>query len=122
LTLLFEQPLSQAQARAYLEGWASLVNESRLTCFDSLLTTLDERFDEITNDFLDRPSSGLVEGLNPKIKVLKRRCDGIFSCTPVSTASPRPGGLPLIRVRMTPPRYRGNPGKNGRADLVHPDL
>jgi transposase len=79
LTLIFEQPLSKAQARAYLEGWASLVKESRLTCFDSLLATLDERFDEITNDFLDRPSSGLVEGLNPKIKVLKRRCDGIFS-------------------------------------------
>jgi transposase len=79
LTLIFEQPLSKARARDYLEAWASLVKDSGLTCFDRFLTTLDERLDEITNDFLDRQSSGFVEGLNNKIKVLKRRCYGIFS-------------------------------------------
>ena len=35
--------------------------------------------DEITNYFLDRESSGFVEGLNNKIKVLKRRSYGIFT-------------------------------------------
>jgi transposase len=79
LTLLFEQPLSKRRARAYLEAWASLVKDSGLTCFDSFLTTLNERLDEITHYFLDRQSSGFVEGLNNKIKVLKRRCYGIFS-------------------------------------------
>jgi transposase len=79
LTLIFEQPLSKARARDSLEAWASLVKDSGLTCFDRFLTTLDERLDEITNDFLDRQSSGFVEGLNHKIKVLKRRCYGIFS-------------------------------------------
>jgi transposase len=79
LTLIFDEPLTQAKARDYLAGWASLVKESGLTCFDSFLTTLDERLDEITNYFLDRQSSGFVEGLNNKIKVLKRRCYGIFS-------------------------------------------
>jgi len=68
LTLIFDEPLTKAQARDYLEGWASLVKESGLTCFDSFLTTLDERLDEITNYFLDRQSSGFVEGLNNKIK------------------------------------------------------
>ena len=33
--------------------------------------------DEITNYFLDRQTSGFVEGLNNKIKVIKRRCYGI---------------------------------------------
>ena len=79
LTLIFNEPLTKAKARDYLEGWASLVKDSGLTCFDSFLTTLDERLDEITNYFLDRQSSGFVEGLNNKIKVLKRRCYGIFS-------------------------------------------
>ena len=35
--------------------------------------------DEITNYFVDRNNSGFVEGLNNKIKVLKRRCYGIFN-------------------------------------------
>jgi transposase len=34
-------------------------------------------FEEITNYFVSRLSSGWVEGLNNKIKVLKRRCYGI---------------------------------------------
>ena len=32
---------------------------------------------EITNYFRDRWTSGFVEGLNNKIKVLKRRCYGL---------------------------------------------
>ena len=35
--------------------------------------------DEITNYFLARETSGFVEGLNNKIKVVKRRCYGIFN-------------------------------------------
>lgn len=35
--------------------------------------------EEITNYFTDRQSSGFVEGLNNKIKVIKRRCYGIFN-------------------------------------------
>jgi transposase len=79
LTLLFEEPLAKRRARAYLDAWASLVKDSRLTCFDSFLTTLDSRLEAITNYFLDRQSSGFVEGLNNKVKVLKRRCYGLFS-------------------------------------------
>ncbi|MEE4376289.1 MAG: transposase, partial [Candidatus Competibacteraceae bacterium] len=37
--------------------------------------------DEITNYFLDRQTSGFVEGFNNKIKVLKRRCYGLFNLT-----------------------------------------
>jgi transposase len=41
------------------------------------LTTLETYLDEITNYFLRRDSSGFVEGLNNKVKVLKRRCYGL---------------------------------------------
>jgi transposase len=40
---------------------------------------LDNWWEEITNNFIDRASSGFVEGLNNKLKVLKRRCYGIFN-------------------------------------------
>ncbi|MCX5965017.1 MAG: transposase, partial [Cyanobacteria bacterium] len=39
---------------------------------------LDHWLDEITNYFIDRQTSGFVEGFNNRIKVLKRRCFGIF--------------------------------------------
>jgi transposase len=35
--------------------------------------------DEIANYFLARLNSGFVEGLNNKIKTIKRRCYGIFN-------------------------------------------
>ena len=41
--------------------------------------TLDKWIDEITNYFIDRQTSGFVEGLNNKIKVIKRRCYGILN-------------------------------------------
>lgn len=37
------------------------------------------RKDEMTHYFLERHTSGFVEGLNNKIKVIKRRCYGILN-------------------------------------------
>ena len=53
------------------------VKNSGLTCFDKFLATLEHRMDIITNYFTNRTTSGWVEGLNNKIKVLKRRCYGL---------------------------------------------
>lgn len=78
LTSIFELPLSQAEAKQRLRAWKQLVQESELDCFDSFLSTLDKRLEEITNYFVERKNSGFVEGLNNKIKVIKRRCYGIF--------------------------------------------
>jgi hypothetical protein len=36
---------------------------------------------EFRNYFINRQTSGFVEGLNNKIKVIKRRCYGIFNIT-----------------------------------------
>ena len=79
LTSIFELPLSKAEAKQRLRVWKQLVQESELDCFDSFLSTLDKRLEEITNYFVDRKNSGFVEGLNNKIKVIKRRCYGIFN-------------------------------------------
>lgn len=39
--------------------------------------------DEITHYFLHRQNRGLIEGLNNKLKVLKRRGYGIFNLGPL---------------------------------------
>ncbi|MBF6650800.1 transposase [Methylobacter sp. BlB1] len=50
-----------------------------LKCFSPFVTTLANWRDEITNYFSRRETSGFVEGLNNKIKVIKRRCYGIYN-------------------------------------------
>lgn len=79
LTAIFEQPLSKDKAQIEIHTWVQRVRDSNLTCFDAFLGTLDHWFDEITNYFVLRLTSGFVEGLNNKIKVLKRRCYGLFN-------------------------------------------
>ena len=79
LTSIFELPLSKAEAKQRLLAWKQLVQESELDCFDTFLSTLGKRLDEITNYFVARKNSGFVEGLNNKIKVVKRRCYGILN-------------------------------------------
>lgn len=79
LTAIFEQDLTKEEAFREIRDWQMRVVESELTCFDGFLKTLNTYMDEITNYFLNRHTSGFVEGLNNKIKVLKRRCYGIFN-------------------------------------------
>jgi transposase len=79
LTAIFEQPLSKKVATEKIKAWCKQVKESDLTCFDAFLTTLDNHFDYITNYFIKRLNSGFVEGFNNKVKIIKRRCYGIFN-------------------------------------------
>ena len=51
--------------------------KSRLRCFDTFINTLAHWWKEILNYFVDRETSGFVEGFNNKIKVLKRRSYGL---------------------------------------------
>jgi transposase len=79
LTDIFEEDISKEKARRKIKSWMKKVEKSELTCFDKFLTTLENRMNEITNYFYDRHSSGFVEGMNNKIKVIKRRCYGILT-------------------------------------------
>lgn len=74
LTDIFESPISKTEATQRLDTWQQEVRESGLRCFDSFLTTLNNWGHEITNYFLERLNSGFVEGLNNKLKTIKRRC------------------------------------------------
>jgi transposase len=77
LTAIYESRLSKGQGKRKLRGWMRHVANRKLTCFDRFLGTLETRFEEITNYFVGRRTSGFVEGLNNKLKVIKRRCYGI---------------------------------------------
>jgi len=81
LTAIFEMRLIKEEAKKRLLKWADKVRRSVLTCFDQFLKTLDNWLDEIVNYFVDRLSSGFVEGLNNKVKTIKRRCYGILRVT-----------------------------------------
>jgi transposase len=79
LTAIFEQAISKTVAQRKIQAWMRRVKKSGLKCFDEFLKTLEHWWEEITNYFIDRANSGFVEGLNNKLKVLKRRCYGIFN-------------------------------------------
>lgn len=81
LTAIFETEQSKESAQLALQQWMGKVRKSGLQCFDSFLGTLEDWLDEITNYFINRLTSGFVEGFNNKVKVLKRRCYGITNLT-----------------------------------------
>lgn len=78
LTKIFNQPLTQRQAKRKIKQWIKSVEKSELKCFDTFIKTLRKLWNEILNYFINRLNSGFVEGLNNRIKVIKRRCYGIF--------------------------------------------
>lgn len=77
LTAIFETNHTKESGTLAIKHWIKQVGQSGLSCFDSFLTTLGNWIDEITNYFINRQTSGFVEGFNNKVKVLKRRCYGI---------------------------------------------
>ena len=78
LTDIFDDDHTKETATTAIQAWCQRVRTRQIREFDACLTTLDNWLDEITNYFLERQTSGFVEGFNNRIKVLKRRCYGIF--------------------------------------------
>jgi len=79
LTQLFNTHVSRDEALVKIREWIMEVKRSKLTCFNKFLKTLNQYRHEIANYFIDRNNSGFVEGLNNKVKVLKRPCYGIYN-------------------------------------------
>jgi len=77
LSAIFEMSLTQDEALTRFKCWQKKVKRSGLSCFNSFLKTLDKWRNEIANYFIKRLSSGFVEGLNNRIKTIKRRCYGL---------------------------------------------
>jgi transposase len=79
LTAIFDAPVSKRTAQTKLREWIEHVAASGVQCFDDFIKTLKRLWEPITNYFVARKNSAFVEGLNNKIKVLKRRCYGLFN-------------------------------------------
>ena len=79
LTDLFERHDTKAGAKCAIRAWCKRVRQSGLVEFESFLGTIERWMDEITNYFQGRQTSGFVEGFNNRVKVLTRRCYGIFN-------------------------------------------
>jgi len=79
LTKLFDANIPRQVAARRMRRWVNRVKNSGITCFDKFIKTLNKHWPIILNYFNDRVTSGFVEGLNNKIKVIKRRCYGIFN-------------------------------------------
>jgi transposase len=77
LTVIFDTARSKADGLRRIHFWRQRVVRSGLTCFDAFLKLLDSWLDLIVNYFIDHQTSSFVEGLNNKLKVLKRRCYGL---------------------------------------------
>ena len=73
---IFEADLTAEQAAPKLEAWMLTIQTSGLTKLSKFVAMLKSRFEHILNYFHDRLTSGMVEGLNNKIKVIKRDAYG----------------------------------------------
>ena len=78
LTHIFNTHHNRKSAIAKLDRWMSRIEKSELRCFSTFLKTLRKYKNSIANYFKIRATSSFVEGLNNKIKVIKRRCYGFF--------------------------------------------
>ena len=81
LTEIFNKNINKQEASKLIKQWIKEISESDQTCFDKFISTLNKNWDDILNYFhrKQKKNSGFIEGLNNKIKVIKRRCYGIFN-------------------------------------------
>lgn len=73
-TAIFDHNPDRATDQTRPQLWPEQVKASGLSCFDKFLNTLHHWQDGILNYFKGGHTSGFVEGLNNKLKLLKHRC------------------------------------------------
>ena len=78
LTQIFNRHSKRKTAMTKINRWIESVEKSDLKIFNTFIKTLTKYKSSIANYFKARKNSGFVEGLNNKIKVMKRRCYGFF--------------------------------------------
>ena len=74
LRQIFEYPSTKEKAIQRLQKWSRIAQKEHL--FPKFLKTLSNWMDKIANYFRQRTTSGMVEGINNKIKLIKRRAFG----------------------------------------------
>ena len=78
LTIIYNAHHKKETAQRKMEQWVKKVESSSVNCLDTFVKTLLNYLDYISNYFIQRETSGFVEGINNKVKVIKRRCYGIY--------------------------------------------
>lgn len=77
LTHIYNTHHRKPKAQRKIKQWLDKVNSSEVNCLNTFIKTLEKYNDPIANYFGKRHSSGWVEGINNKVKVIKRRCYGL---------------------------------------------
>ena len=78
LTEIFDRLYDPKGAKCAIRAWCKRVGQSQISQFNSFIKTIETWLESIANYFLERLTSSFVEGFNNRVKVLKRRCYGIF--------------------------------------------
>lgn len=74
---IFEEETSRSKAKARLHVWRRRVRRTRLKSLEGFLSTLDNWEEWILNYFSSgKITNGVVEGINNKLKLIKRRAYG----------------------------------------------
>jgi transposase len=73
---IFETITDREQARSALLDWIKQVEKQSVTALQSFLVTLKNWFELILNYFVERWTNAFAEGINNKIKLIKRRAFG----------------------------------------------
>jgi transposase len=74
---IFEEETSRSKAKARLHAWEKRVRRTGLQSLDGFLSTLDNWEEWILNYFSSgKITNGVVEGINNKLKLIKRRAYG----------------------------------------------
>ena len=76
LTAIFERPYTLAEAERAILAWCHKVNASPVRCYDRFIKTLQKYWQYIRTPSIEEYQVAR-EGLNNKIKTIKRRCYGI---------------------------------------------
>ncbi|QVL30285.1 transposase [Telmatocola sphagniphila] len=83
-TKIFDSAPNRAEASRLLEDWIVQARETEMD-WEPFITMLKNNWEGILAYFEERKSSGPVEGLNTKIRVVLRRSYGIQSLTTLWT-------------------------------------
>jgi transposase len=75
LRTLYESPLTVETGKRHLEEWLNRVQK----IFSEVTTTIRNHLDGICNYFRSRTTSGAMEGINNRIKLIKRQAYGFVN-------------------------------------------
>ncbi|WP_233748878.1 ISL3 family transposase [Leptodesmis sichuanensis] len=72
---IYEQPLTVEEGKRQIQGW---LDQARVV-YSEASTTIRNHLDGISNYFRNRTTSGAMEGINNRIKLIKRQAYGFVN-------------------------------------------